>query len=189
MSGNGISGAIVTFDNGGGTVTTNSAGYYSHEVAYGWSGIVIPSKGGYNFEPASRSYTNVISNISNQNYTGSTAVQPKVTISGYVRTTSGSGIGDVALTFSNGGGTAATNSSGYYSRDLDNGWSGTVTPQKGDYSFIPVIRNYANLTADQKNQDFTESVKNGRYGIRIDINQLKMMLKNQRVWGYQSTGR
>ena len=169
FSGNGISNATVAFDNGGGTGTTDSSGYYTREVTYGWSGTVTPAKGGYTFEPASRIYSNVISNLSNQNYTGSLAVQPKVTISGYVRTSTGNGIEDVILTFGNGGGAAETNSSGYYSQNLDNGWSGTVTPEKNGYSFVPIIRNYSKLTTDQTNQDYTESVENERYVIRIDI--------------------
>ena len=169
-SGSGIQDVIVTFENRGST-TTRADGYYSRGIPNGWSGTVTPQKSNYTFKPASRSYSNVTSNISNQNYTGSATVQPKVTISGYVRTSSGSGIEDVVLTFSNGGGTAETNSSGYYSQDLDNGWSGTVTPAKGGYTFIPVVRNYSNLIADQKNQDYTESVKDESYGIRIDMSE------------------
>ena len=169
LSGDGFSGVTVTFDNDGGTAETNSSGYYSQDLDNGWSGTVTPTESNYTFEPPSRNYSNVTSNISNQNYTGSATVRPKVTISGYVRTSSGSGIEDVVLTFSNGGGTAETNSSGYYSQSLDNGWSGTVTPAKGGYSFIPVVRNYSNLTTDQKNQDYTESVENERYGITIYI--------------------
>ena len=86
-----------------------------------------------------------------------------------MRTSSGSGIEDVVLTFSNGGGTAETNSSGFYSQDLGDGWSGTVTPSKRGYTFIPEVRNYSNLTADQKHQDYTESAKDVKYGITIDI--------------------
>ena len=167
-SGSGIQDVIITFEDIGST-TTRADGYYSKGIPNGWNGTATPTKSNYTFEPPSQTYSNVTSNLSNQNYTGSVTVQPKVTISGYVRTSSGSGIEDVVLTFSNVGGTAETNSSGYYSRDLDSGWSGTVTPAKGGYTFIPVVRNYSNLTADQKNQDYTESVEDERYGITIDI--------------------
>jgi hypothetical protein len=167
-SGSGIQDVIVSLENIGST-TTRADGYYSRGIPNGWSGTVTPQKSNYIFEPPSRSYINVTSNIRNENYTGSLTVQPKVSLSGYVRTSSGSGIEDVALTFSNGGGTAETNSSGYYSQELDNGWSGTVTPAKGGYSFIPVARNYSNLTADQKNQDYTESITDDKYEIRLDI--------------------
>jgi hypothetical protein len=69
FSGNEFSGVTVTFDNGGGTETTDSSGYYSREVTYGWSGRVTPSKDGYGFIPVSKNYSNVISNQSNQDYT------------------------------------------------------------------------------------------------------------------------
>jgi hypothetical protein len=58
------------FDNGGGTETTDSSGDYNREVIYGWGGTVTPSKDGYSFVPASRSYVNVIFNQSNQDHTG-----------------------------------------------------------------------------------------------------------------------
>ena len=68
--GSGISGVTLSFSNGGGSTTTNSNGYYSKQVPYGWSGTVTPSKSGYTFSPPSRSYSNVTSNRTNQNYTG-----------------------------------------------------------------------------------------------------------------------
>jgi hypothetical protein len=37
---------------------------------------------------------------------------------------------------------------------MPNGWSGTVTPAKVGYSFIPASRNYSNITNDQLNQDY-----------------------------------
>ena len=72
----GIGDVLLTFSNGGGSATTNSSGYYSNTVEYGWSGLVIPSKSGYTFNPPSKSYSNVTSGISGQNYTGSTGWQP-----------------------------------------------------------------------------------------------------------------
>ncbi len=77
------------------------------------------------------------------------------TISGYVRTSSGSSISGVSLTFSNGGGSTTTSSSGYYSKTVSYGWSGTVTPSKSGYSFTPSYKNYSNVTSNQANQDFT----------------------------------
>jgi hypothetical protein len=54
---------------------TDSNGYYSDTVSYGWSGTVTPIKPGYTFNPSSRTYTNVTSNQSDQNYTG-TLISP-----------------------------------------------------------------------------------------------------------------
>ncbi len=71
--GQGINNVTVTFLNDSGSTTTNSSGYYSKSVPYGWSGIVIPSKTNYTFSPSYRLYSNVTSNRTNQNYIGSGA--------------------------------------------------------------------------------------------------------------------
>jgi len=65
-----ISSVVLTFSNAGGSTVTNSSGYYSHTVVSGWSGTATPSKAGYSFDPLSRSYSNVTSDISGQDYTG-----------------------------------------------------------------------------------------------------------------------
>jgi hypothetical protein len=57
-----------------GNPTTNINGYYNAMVAYGWSGTVTPNKSGYTFNPPNRPYSNVISNQTNQNYTGTSIV-------------------------------------------------------------------------------------------------------------------
>jgi len=49
---------------------TNAQGFYTVSKPKGWSGTVTPVKQGYKFNPANRSYTNLSSNQSNQNYTG-----------------------------------------------------------------------------------------------------------------------
>ena len=67
----GINNVTVTFLNDSGSTTTNSSGYYSKSVPYGWSGVVLPSKTNYTFSPSYRLYSNVTSNRTNQNYTGS----------------------------------------------------------------------------------------------------------------------
>jgi hypothetical protein len=53
--------------------STDSNGYYSSTVSYGWSGTVTPSKSGYSFSPPSTTYSSVTSN-QNQNYTGTKTV-------------------------------------------------------------------------------------------------------------------
>jgi len=68
--GAGINGVTVTFNNGGGTETTDGSGYYSGTVSYGWSGSATPSLSGYTFTPTSLTYINVTTSKSNQNYTG-----------------------------------------------------------------------------------------------------------------------
>ena len=72
-SGNGIRDVIVTLENIGSTAT-RADGYYSRGIPNGWSGTVTPEKRGYTFEPVSRSYNNVTSNIRNQNYIANSVV-------------------------------------------------------------------------------------------------------------------
>jgi hypothetical protein len=53
----------LSYSNGGAqSVTSDANGYYSLNVPVGWSGSLTPSKAGYQFSPASRTYNNVSSN-------------------------------------------------------------------------------------------------------------------------------
>ncbi len=152
--GKAIEGVALSFSNGGGTATTDSKGYYLRKVSYGWSGDATPSKSSYTFSPSSRSYTNVIVDQINQDYTASIVH----TISGSVKTAEGQGVEGVTIVFNNQGGTATTNSKGYYSQIVSDGWSGTATPSKTGYTFSPSERIYENIASDQTGQDYTASL-------------------------------
>jgi len=52
-------------------VTTSASGYYYVRVDDGWSGTVRPMLAPYTFAPVTRTYSNVGSDMPNQNYTGS----------------------------------------------------------------------------------------------------------------------
>jgi hypothetical protein len=136
-----------------GSPVTDSTGYYSATVAYGWSGTATPSQSGYSFSPASRTYTNVTANQTAQNYTGTLFTY---VISGYVKTAAGVAISGVAL----GGlpGSPVTDSTGYYGASVTYGWSGTATPSLSGYSFSPASRTYNNVSATQAGQDYTGTV-------------------------------
>ncbi|MFC2167326.1 FG-GAP-like repeat-containing protein, partial [Acidobacteriota bacterium] len=54
----------------GDPVITDDVGYYTGYVDSGWDGTVTPTKPGYTFVPSSRTYTDVTSNQTVQNYTG-----------------------------------------------------------------------------------------------------------------------
>ncbi|MFH1319251.1 MAG: T9SS type A sorting domain-containing protein [Bacteroidota bacterium] len=73
-----VSNVTVTFTNGGGSTTTDSAGYYSHTVTSGWSGTATPLKTNCTFTPSYMYYSNVTSDNSNQNYTGICTIPPLV---------------------------------------------------------------------------------------------------------------
>jgi len=148
VGGSGLAG--VAFTASGGTCTnSNASGQYSCDVPPGWSGSVTPSLTGYAFTPASRNYTNVTTNQTAQNYTATPTFQVSGTVS-----LSGSGLSGVTFTASNGGTCTTSNASGQYSCTVSSGWSGTVTPSMGSYSFSPASRNYTNVTAHQSAQDY-----------------------------------
>jgi len=148
----GISGVMLILSNGGGTVTTDSSGYYSISVGSGWSGEVMPSLGGCTFTPSSQSYSN-LSSSQTMNFTV-TCAATSFTISGSVRDVNNTGVSDVALTFSSSGGTAATDAYGFYSKTVTSGWSGTVTPSKSGCTFTPASKAFGAVTSNQW-QNFT----------------------------------
>ncbi|MDM8550703.1 C1 family peptidase [Desulfobacterales bacterium HSG2] len=81
-SGNrGLSGVRLSFSNYAGSAETDSSGYYSHTVYYGWTGTVTPEKSGYTFTPANLSYTGTSSNHTGQNYTGTPTAVPDIAVS------------------------------------------------------------------------------------------------------------
>ena len=57
-----------------GNPTTDANGFYTADVGAGWSGTVSPIKAGYAFNLAERTYNNVRTNQSSQDYTAYTAV-------------------------------------------------------------------------------------------------------------------
>ena len=69
IGGNGVPDVTLYFSNNGGSTKTDPKGFYSRTVTYNWSGTVTPSKTGYAFNPAHRTYNTVTSDISNQDYT------------------------------------------------------------------------------------------------------------------------
>jgi hypothetical protein len=75
ISGNaGVDGATLSYTDGTPKISTSAAdGSYSFSVSYNWSGTVIPSKAGYFFTPANRIYTDVLSDLTGQNYTAAIA--------------------------------------------------------------------------------------------------------------------
>jgi type II secretory pathway component GspD/PulD (secretin) len=58
-----IEGVLITASNGGTSDTTDAEGKYSITVPYGWTGTITPTKDGFVFEPPSKKYTNVTTDI------------------------------------------------------------------------------------------------------------------------------
>jgi len=78
----GLSGVLVTGVGTGeftgylGLDITDFAGYYNIPVPEGFAGNVQPSKSGYTFDPSSRSYSNVVSDKTKQNFAASNGSPP-----------------------------------------------------------------------------------------------------------------
>ena len=128
----------------GPTVITDQSGYYSVTVDYGWKGTVTPVLEGYEFTPASKIYSKVTGDMTNEGYTPS---EITYTISGKV------GMEGVEM---NGlPGNPITGSDGTYSATVPHGWQSEVTPIKEGYEFNPSNRGYPPVKSDQTNHDYT----------------------------------
>jgi hypothetical protein len=155
ISGNaGVSG--VTMNGLPNTPVSDADGNYSDTVNYNWSGTVTPAKAGYTFSPASKDYSNVMSDQLNQDYT---ATLNTYTISGNILEPDGNTLVEGVLVDANnnGGSTDTTDANGYYEVVVPYGWSGTATPIKEGYTFEPNSILYNNVVADEVN-DYTATL-------------------------------
>ncbi len=156
-----VAGVFIDANNGDSSDITDSNGYYELWVNYDWSGTVIPTKDGYNFEPNGIFYNNVVTNEVNDY----TATLSTFAIAGYVLDFDGiTPISDVNVSAENGGGQWTsrygggfdkTDVNGYYKVVVDYNWSGAVTPTKYAYAFDEPNIVYTNILADQNGQDYT----------------------------------
>ena len=77
---------------------------------------------------------------------------PGIPIAGTVRTTAGAALAGVALTGLPGA--PSTNYLGQYKATVPYGWSGTVSPMKGGWTFKPPTRSYSHVVAGIAGQDY-----------------------------------
>ena len=131
-------------------------GTYSATVEYGFTGEVTPEKEGYEFDPPSRSYTDLISAEINQNYT---ATLLKRTLSGRIISDKGQPVEGVSVSADNEGGTGTTSPNGEFTLEVDYAWRGSITPMKEGHTFKPANKTYGAVTRDQMNQSFTAILK------------------------------
>ncbi len=105
-------------------------------------------------------------------------------ISGTVRKDS-SGLSGVTMTGLPGN--PATDSTGEYSAEVENGWGGTVRPQKSGYSFSPLSITYSNVTSNQTGQDYIafiaiKSVANLKVEKRVERGFFHGYILNALTW-------
>jgi hypothetical protein len=169
-----------------GNPITSGGGLYSVSVDYGWSGTVTPTKTGYNFTPALKTYTTVGENHTADNYT---AAPNTYTISGYVKNQCNVPINDVSMDANNGGGHTITDANGYYEIGINYGWAGAVTPAKNDYTFEPNSISYTGVTGTIADQNY---VANNIYDLDSDcsigMGDLAIILQNWLAAGVDVTG-
>ncbi len=150
-SGVGIKGAIL--DGFPGNPVTEINGYYNVEVGSGWSGNVTPRFGTSSFTPSTRTYADVTGEMAEQNFVTKT---PSHTISGHIRHADGSPRRGVILTGLPGDPT--TDEDGFYTAQVDYGWSGSVTPQLAYHQFDQPSRTYAAVASDHLEDNYTASL-------------------------------
>ena len=131
------------------TLVSNPDGSYSFQVSYNWSGTVTPSYPGYTFTPANHTYTNVLANMTGQDFTAAPTLVT-YTISG------NAGIANAILRWFDGTPKATiADGTGAYSITVPSSWSGTVTPSFNGYTFSPWSKTYTNVVSDLTNQDYS----------------------------------
>ncbi|HNR36999.1 MAG TPA: hypothetical protein PKO36_17625, partial [Candidatus Hydrogenedentes bacterium] len=135
-----------------GDALSASDGSYTVPVPYDWSGNLSPMKDGFTFSPATKTYTNVTSAQSAQNYT---ATQLTRTISGHVEYL---GAPLVDVTLQGLPGNIKTGSDGIYIGTVPYGWSGTVVPVLTGYVFDPPSISYVSVTDAQRQQNYVASL-------------------------------
>ncbi|MGB2862515.1 MAG: hypothetical protein WBC05_04245 [Sedimentisphaerales bacterium] len=138
----------------GKAVASNSSGNYSATVDHGWSGMITPSKNGYDFDPANIQFDNILGDQTNQDFMPT--IQ-KRKISGKILSQKGQPIAEVYI-MSDSGGSSTTGADGEYEVLVDHGWRGKITPTREGYTFSPTNKQYATVTSDQK-QNFTGIVR------------------------------
>ena len=143
-----ISGTVGTLDDvvmsGLPVETITIGGSYSATVDYGWTGTVTPSKEGYTFSPTNKTYSNVTSNQSSQNYTPTLITY---TISGHVGTLDG-------VTMNGLPGNPVTSGGGAYSATVTYDLERDSYTAKTGYTFSPTYRMYSNVGSNLT-EDYT----------------------------------
>ncbi|MEI6107895.1 MAG: hypothetical protein WCR49_12895, partial [Opitutae bacterium] len=115
-----------------GSVVTDVNGLYTHYVPSGFTGTITPALLNWAFTPTNRTVTNVTVAPAGQNF----VARQTVTVTGNVKS-GATNLSGVTVSFSNGGGTTITDVNGNYSRIVNAGWFGTITPSGRGFIYSP----------------------------------------------------
>jgi len=121
-----------------GTYRTDINGYYKVKMYFGWTGkIKVTTWNNYKFTPEESLYQDVRVSLTGQNF-----YRKRFIISGYIKDTKGKPINGALIEFSNNGRSAITDSSGFYSHEIQNDWNGIGSVSKKGYKFTPPYIEY-----------------------------------------------
>lgn len=146
ISGNTGVGGVTLVGFKGGPINSDSSGYYSVQVPYGWTGNVTPNKEGYTFKPGNLRFEptkadgdgkDFIATIRTFTISGSCGPQPGVVLNGFPD------------------GPVMVSGQGRYSVEVPYGWSGTVTPVLEGYVFRPPTKAYQPVKRDMSTENYT----------------------------------
>jgi hypothetical protein len=145
-----ISNATITASNSIQSVETDINGYFEIPLYYNWSGDLTVSKEDYQFNNQGiLSFDDVTDNLPERYF-----LIDAFTISGFITTPLGDPISGVKLTFTNNGGTAITNSDGYYSHKVLKNWTGEVFCEGRGLMYNPLRMFHKNISDNLYDQNF-----------------------------------
>jgi hypothetical protein len=146
-------GVTIVYAPNGGTVVTNDTGYYSITVPRNWSGTVTPvyCDDFEIFEPSQRSYTNISTNYTEQNFLHD--YTQEFTISGTITYADGTPVANKSIDLGEAK-QVTTNQFGEYSIIKKPCWTNSIKPTLKYHYFIPDQIDFASLSSNQENVDF-----------------------------------
>ena len=129
-------------------VVSDETGRYTATVDYGWSGMIMPEKMGYRFDPSSKSYSQVKQDYRNDNYTPH---ELTFTIAG------SAGVAGAVLKITDLK-ELVTGEGGNYSIEVPYGWVGSITPEKEGHEFTPPSRDYEMVVEPHVGENYSARV-------------------------------
>ena len=139
-----LAGVTITPSGGMTPVLTDASGFYSFSHSSHWTGTVTPAKAGVVFTPTNRSYTNVVTDQVNQDFT---SPAPVLTITGHV-SNGAAALAGVSIAV-NGVGKATTNASGNYTVSVTAPFTGNVNAVLAGFRFTPAPAVLTGVTTSQ----------------------------------------
>ena len=143
-AGAGVEGVLVQGDNNAGLVTTDAAGKFELPVNYSWSGKLTFQKDGCTFNPSTKPFSGVTSDVRNLTIAAKAIM---VTIADRIMA-GAEPIAEVKITATPGGATTMTDTKGVYRIQVPYGWTGELKFEKEGFEFSPDTKLFTNVTGD-----------------------------------------